>query len=101
WPRAEKPRVIKNVGLGARGTDDMERYKPTIEPIPAGDRLKYDPAGEWSRDDATYSIRYRAAGHADPVLTAWLQLVAATPYLETQPVATAVFKELSKPTAAG
>jgi hypothetical protein len=63
--------------------------------------LSYDPAGVWSRDDATYLIRYLPAGHADPVLTAWLQLVAASPELQKQPVAAAVFKELSKPTAAG
>jgi hypothetical protein len=101
WPRAEKPRVIKNAQLGARGTDDLERYKPPVEPIPARDRLKYDPAGEWSRDDETFSIRYRPAGHADPVLTAWLQLLASTPHLETQPVAAAMFKELTKATAQG
>jgi hypothetical protein len=63
--------------------------------------FRLDPAGVWSRDDATFSIRYLPAGHADPVLTAWLQLAAATSNLQTQPVAAAAFKELSKPTAAG
>jgi hypothetical protein len=63
--------------------------------------IKFDPAGEWSRDDTTFSIRYRPTGHTDPVLTAWLQQVVATPNLQSQPVAAAVFEELSKPTAAG
>jgi hypothetical protein len=35
------------------------------------------------------------------VLTAWLQVLASTPPLETQPIAAAMFKELSKPTAPG
>jgi len=87
--------VIKNVRLGARGTDDLERYQPKFEPIPAGERLSYDPAGVWSRDDATFSIRYLPAGHADPVLTAWLELVASTPQLQTQPAAAAAFSTVT------
>ena len=35
--------------------------------------------GFWMRDDATFSIRYRRRRHADPVLTAWLDDLAATP----------------------
>jgi hypothetical protein len=59
--------------------------------------LAFSPGGTWFRDDASFSIRYRPSGHADPVLTAWLNLAAAS----DQPVAVAMFKELSKPNAAG
>jgi hypothetical protein len=61
----------------------------------------YAPAGAWSRDDATFSIRYRPAAHADPVMTGWLELLAATPDLTEHPLALAMFKKLTKPTAPG
>jgi len=61
----------------------------------------YAPAGAWTRDDATLSIRYRPAAHADPVLTAWLDLLANTPDLSQRPLAAAMFNELTKATAPG
>ncbi|MEX0643205.1 MAG: hypothetical protein WD468_10920, partial [Pirellulales bacterium] len=63
--------------------------------------VAFDPSGSWSRDDATLSIRYRPAAHADPVLASWLSLLAETPKLDSRPLEMALFKELSKPTAAG
>jgi hypothetical protein len=57
--------------------------------------------GAWSRDDAALAIRYRPAAHADPVLSAWLDVLARTPNLESRPVAAAMFKELTKATAPG
>jgi predicted CXXCH cytochrome family protein len=63
--------------------------------------LAFDPAGTWKYDDTRLAIRYRPAAHADPVLTGWLELLAATPNLTQQPLALAMFKELSKPTAPG
>jgi ferredoxin-like protein FixX len=63
--------------------------------------LAYGPAGTWTRDDATLSIRYRPVAHADPVLTAWLELLAAAPQLTESPIIMAVFNELSKPTSPG
>ena len=63
--------------------------------------LAFSPAGAWFRDDASFSIRYRPSGHADPVLTAWLNTLAVTPNLDQHPVAAAMFKELSKVNAAG
>jgi hypothetical protein len=59
------------------------------------------PAGVWERDDTALAIRYRPAAHADPVLTAWLELLAAAPDLAKQPPALAIFKELSDPSAPG
>jgi hypothetical protein len=58
-------------------------------------------AGEWLRDEATLSIRYRPAAHADPVLASWLSLLVQTPDIESRPLAFAMFKELAKPTAPG
>jgi hypothetical protein len=69
-----------------------------------GDRgraLRLDPVGVWSRDDATFSLRYQPAAHADPVLTAWLELLATVPQLESRPIAVAMLKEMSSATAAG
>ncbi len=61
----------------------------------------YGPAGAWSRDEATLSIRYRPAVHADPVLASWLEVLVKTSPLDSRPVAAAMFKELSKTTAPG
>jgi hypothetical protein len=72
----------------------------TIAPLAKIDQ-PYGPAGDWSRDDATFTIRYRPAVHADPVLGSWLELLARTPHLDSQPIAVAMFKELTKTTAPG
>ena len=61
----------------------------------------FGPAGAWFRDDATFTVRYRPAAHADPVLTGWLELLAKTPNLAQQPLALAMFEELSSPTSTG
>jgi hypothetical protein len=61
----------------------------------------FGPAGTWTRDAATFSVRYRPAVHADPVLSSWLEILTNTPHLESRPVAAAMFKELSKPTSPG
>jgi hypothetical protein len=68
----------------------------TLNPEPA-----YDPAGAWSRDDATFTIRYQPVSHADPVLTSWLALVVSTPNADRKPLVSAMLKELTKPTAPG
>jgi hypothetical protein len=60
----------------------------------------FEPAGTWFCDDATLSIRYRPASHADPVLASWLSLLAPTG-LSTQPIRHATFNELADPTAPG
>jgi hypothetical protein len=49
----------------------------------------------------SFSIRYRPSAHADPVLATWLNVLAETPDLQSRPVAAAMFKELTKPTASG
>ena len=59
------------------------------------------PAGDWYRDDSSFSIRYRPRAHADPVLATWLDALAGTPGLDKKPVAAAMFKDLSKATAPG
>jgi hypothetical protein len=61
----------------------------------------YGPAGSWSRDETMFTVRYTPATHADPVLASWLELVASTPRLESNAVAAAMFKEITKPTVPG
>lgn len=61
----------------------------------------YGPAGNWSRDEGTLSIRYRPAVHADPVIGSWLEVLANTPNLESRLIAAAMFKEMTKATAPG
>jgi hypothetical protein len=61
----------------------------------------YAPAGSWFRDDATFSIRYRPAAHADPVLTSWLEMIAAASHGTRQSLALEAFKEWTTPTSAG
>jgi hypothetical protein len=60
----------------------------------------FAPGGNWSRDDATLSIRYRPAAHADPVIVSWLEVVAQSD-LPRQPITAAVFKELADESAPG
>jgi hypothetical protein len=57
--------------------------------------------GAWFRDDATWSIRYRPAGHADGVLTSWLSTLAMALELDDRPVAREALAELTRPTAPG
>jgi hypothetical protein len=63
--------------------------------------LAFDPAGAWFYDDVSLSVRYRPAGHADPVMAAWLNTLAGTPNLDQHPLAAAMFKELTKPNVPG
>jgi hypothetical protein len=72
-----------------------------LTPTAGTSDLKLDPAGTWTRDDATFSIRYEPASHADPVMASWLELLTQTTNLSNQPVASAMFAELTNPTAAG
>ncbi len=58
-------------------------------------------AGDWQYDEGSFSIRYRPTAHADPVLATWLDVLADAPALNEHPVAAAMFKDLSKPTAPG
>jgi hypothetical protein len=57
--------------------------------------------GTWFYDEPTMSIRYRPAGHADPVLTGWLTQIAATSAARQKSHAQRALQELAKPTAPG
>jgi hypothetical protein len=57
--------------------------------------------GRWFHDAASLSIRYRPAGHADPLMATWLNVLAETPNVEKHPIAAAMLKELSKATSPG
>jgi hypothetical protein len=69
-----------------------------------GDRaaqLAQVPGGGWIRDDATLSLRYRATGHADPWLRAWLDVMAAGATGPRAEIAEPLLRAALKPTAAG
>jgi cytochrome c1 len=74
---------------------------PTPQPRTQNPELSFALPGDWSRDDATFTIRYRLTSHADPVLTSWLNLIVATPKLDERPLLAAVAKEFTKTTARG
>jgi len=100
------PPYAKGGMLSTRSGVSMQTTNSSMPTPPRGEgmaprSLALSPAGTWNNDDATLAIRYRPAGHADPVLTGWLQLLADTPNLAEKPLAMAMFKELSKPTAGG
>jgi hypothetical protein len=71
------------------------------ESVRSRNEVAYEPSGTWFRDDATFAVRYRPSGHADPVLAAWLQLAVDGANATDTPLARAMLKELSSPTAAG
>jgi hypothetical protein len=73
----------------------------TISTAESSRPIAFAAGGSWSRDDTTLTIRYRPIAHADPVLTAWLDVLARTPNLNARPVAAAMFKELTKSTSPG
>ena len=74
---------------------------PTPESRAPNPEPSYAQAGTWSRDDATFTIRYQLAAHADPVLASWLGAVTNTPQLDQRPILTSITKELMKPTSPG
>jgi hypothetical protein len=60
-----------------------------------------ESAGSWYYDAATWSIRYRPLGHADPILTGWLTALTESDRVRSRPLVLAMLKEMSKPTAPG
>jgi hypothetical protein len=85
--------VRTNAGTPQATSPTMASLSHTTQP--------YGQSGTWSRDDTRFTVQYIPATHADPILASWLELLASTPRLESNPVAAAMFKELTKPTAAG
>jgi hypothetical protein len=62
------------------------------------------PAGGWIRDDQTLSLRYHPAGHADPWMTAWLDVLAEAASSSRKgiaDVAQPLLRDALKPTAPG
>jgi len=57
--------------------------------------------GGWFRDELTLSIRYRATGHADRWLTAWIEVLAEASGGPQASIARPLLKLMMKPTAAG
>jgi hypothetical protein len=100
--------LVRTAAMNWLQLNDSEQHS-TEWPALRGMRLSrtnsedyaFGPTGTWHRDDATLSLRYRPAVHADPVLTGWLELLARTPIESRSQPADAVFNELASPTAPG
>ncbi|WP_146451854.1 hypothetical protein [Bythopirellula polymerisocia] len=58
-------------------------------------------AGGWFTDPVTFSLRYRATGHADPFLTAWIDILVEATAGQHKVAAEKLFSQMMKPTAAG
>jgi hypothetical protein len=89
-----------NADVGAKGWQSMPSASET-EPRTPNPGRPFAQAGAWSRDDATFAVRYLPSDHADPVLGGWLNLIGNTPTTDTQPLVAGAAKELMKPTAPG
>jgi hypothetical protein len=88
----------QNSGFRVQGSDGKT---PIPEPRTPNPEPSFALAGAWNRNDATLTIGYRPAAHADSVLASWLNLIVSTPQLDDRPLLAAVAKELTKPTAPG
>ena len=58
-------------------------------------------AGGWFRDDLTLSIRFQPTGHADPFVTAWLELLAEASGSTHAAIALPLLRQQMLPTAPG
>ena len=61
----------------------------------------FSPVGVWSIDNNTFSLRYQPAGHADPLLTAWLNALAGSGRISSDSLLRTVFRELTSPNGPG
>lgn len=95
--------TIRAAAAWVPGTNSANEPMPTPSAVGnlTGLQSPYGAAGSWTRDDETLSLRYAPVSHADPVLASWLEVLAKTTQLESRPVPSAMFKELSKATAPG
>jgi len=58
-------------------------------------------AGGWFSDETTLSIRYRPTGHADPWVTAWIDVLAEATTGQHAKLTKPLLKQIMAPTAAG
>jgi len=58
-------------------------------------------AGGWLHDETTLSIRYRPTGHADPWVTAWIDVMTEATSGRHAKITKPLLKQMMAPTAAG
>ena len=58
-------------------------------------------AGGWLHDETTLSIRYRPTGHADPWMTAWIDVMTEATTGRHAKITKPLLKQMMAPTAAG
>ncbi len=81
-----------------------ETWFATAESTPpdttANEKERIDGGG-WIRDDQIFALRYQPSGHADPWLTAWIDLLAEATRGPHSKLAESLLLEIMKPTAPG
>jgi hypothetical protein len=107
---APDPAVPAAVSPEAKSDDDDLLLTDEPDPIGPVKKIEAGPLtleladaeqrvsrGGWYRRDETYTLYYRPGGHADSFLKAWLDTTVRDP----APTATAIFAQLSAPSATG
>ncbi len=91
--------------IAARRQDASDQQpSTTAHPLAPQDRAASQQrleAGGWFRDNLTLSIRYRATGHADRLVTAWIDVLAEATRGPQSELAEPLLKQMMKPTAPG
>jgi hypothetical protein len=83
-------RLVATAWLGPTATSSNGNSRPAAS-----------TTGAWFYDTAKLAIRYRPTGHADAVLTAWLDAAVSAAGENGSQVAIAMLEELAKATAPG
>lgn len=75
-----------------------KKPRKEIERLPANQMVAM---GGWYRDDATFTIAYRQAGHADPVTANWYDYVSSIPNANESPMYADFANLMTKSTSPG
>lgn len=82
-------------------TDSSPNSSAGVSAIDRDEALQRVAGGGWLRDETTLSIRYRPTGHADPWVTAWIDVVTEATTGKHATIAKPLLKQMMVPTAAG
>lgn len=85
-------------------SDEQQPIRSPITQASAQDReaaRQRVAAGGWFSDDMTLSVRYQPTGHADPWVTAWIDVLTEATNGQHVEFTKPLLKQMMKPTAAG
>lgn len=89
---------LSRENMAAVGAQWLSIEKETRPISPSSDQ---SPLIGWTRDDQTFALRYRPAGHDDVWLTAWISLISQATKGPQAKTAEGLLLEMVKPTAMG